>query len=119
MGVSRNPNLLGRVRALRAAATREERRLWYDFLSSYPVPFRRQRPIGPYIADFYCPKARLVIELDGSQHYGPEGLARDADRTRYLEGLGLTVLRFANTELKTQFPAVCAAVDLAVKEANP
>ena len=66
---SRNGDLLHNARSLRKSMTREERRLWFDFLHGYPVRFRRQEIFGNYIADFYCPDARLVIELDGSQHY--------------------------------------------------
>jgi very-short-patch-repair endonuclease len=80
-----NKNLVRNARALRRNMTRQERRLWYDFLRSYPVKFTRQKILGRFIADFYCASARLVIELDGSQHYEDEGLRKDADRTALLE----------------------------------
>ncbi|MBQ3176996.1 MAG: endonuclease domain-containing protein [Clostridia bacterium] len=101
---------------LRNHATPEERHLWYDYLSKYPVHFYRQRIIGPYIVDFYCPKAKLVVELDGSQHRTPEGLWYDAHRTAFLERYGLRVVRFRNWDVKTRFTAVCRRIDAAVRE---
>ena len=65
--------------------TKEERRLWFDYLRTYPVRFSRQKVLGRYIADFYCAQAGLVLELDGSQHYEPEEQEKDAQRTAYLE----------------------------------
>ena len=78
---------------LRKNATKEENTLWYQYLRRYPVQFRRQCPFGRYIVDFYCAKALLVIELDGSQHYDPAVMEKDLERTAYLESLGLLVLR--------------------------
>ena len=95
--------------------TRQERRLWYDFLRSYPVKFTRQKILGRFIADFYCASARLVIELDGSQHYEDEGLRKDADRTALLESFGVHVLRIANNDVDGNFAGVCEYIDLAVK----
>ena len=91
--------------------TKEEKHLWYDFLSTYPVRFRRQQIIGHYIVDFYCASAKLVIELDGSQHGLEEGEARDIERTAFLEEYGLTVLRFWNDEIHQEFEAVCRTID--------
>ena len=102
--------------ALRKNMTKEERHLWYDFLKSYPVQFNRQHPIGHYIVDFYCHKANLVIELDGSQHYSPEEIAYDQKRTAYLEQQGLCVLRYSNSDVMAQFRAVCDNIDLAVRD---
>ena len=101
---------------LRKNATREENSLWYRFLRHYPVQFRRQCVLGQYIVDFYCAKALLVIELDGSQHYGSEGIEKDAIRTQFLESLGLKVLRFSNADVNTAFARVCEAIDLCVKQ---
>lgn len=101
---------------LRKNGTKEENLLWFRYLRAYPVRFRRQHPIGPYIVDFYCARAKLVLELDGSQHYEPEGQRYDADRTRYLESLGLRVLRFSNLEVNRELRGVCQAIDLAVRE---
>ena len=76
-----NPTLTPRARQLRKTMTKEERKLWYDFLRAYPLHIYRQRTIGKYIADFYCPAASLVIELDGSQHCEPAAQSYDAART--------------------------------------
>ena len=100
---------------LRKNMTPWERKLWYTFLKNYPVCFQRQKAIGNYIVDFYCKTAKLVVELDGSQHYEPSELAYDARRTQYLNDLGLKVLRFTNTDIKTNLVGVCEAIDLAVK----
>ena len=104
------------ARQLRREMTKEERRLWYDFLRTYPVRFLRQRVIGNYIVDFYCAQAKLVIELDGSQHYEADAAQKDAERTTFLEQYGLRVLRFANNEVNENFSGVCEYIDLAVKQ---
>jgi very-short-patch-repair endonuclease len=91
--------------------TPAECKLWYQFLSGHEVRFLRQRPIGQYIPDFYCASRRLVIELDGSQHHTPEGLARDAARTAALEQSNITVIRFTNAEVMNHFQAVCAKIE--------
>ena len=90
--------------------------MWYQYLRRYPVQFRRQCMFGNYIVDFYCAKALLVVELDGSQHYDPAGMAQDASRTKYLESLGVQVLRFSNGDVNQNLPGVCQAIDLAVKQ---
>ncbi len=113
-----NNNLKEKARDLRRNMTPEERHLWYDFLRPYPVHFYRQRPIAKfYIADFFCPKAKLVIELDGSQHFTPEGRANDAVRTEIIEQLHVQVLRFTNAEIKQHFDGVCQKIDLTVQTA--
>ena len=99
---------------LRRNATPQERHLWYDFLSRYPIRFQRQKPIGDYIADFYCHQAKLVIELDGSQHYWRDGEERDVIRTQALEKYGLRVLRFTDYEVNNNFSGVCHQIDLEV-----
>ena len=96
--------------------TKEERHLWFDFLRKYPVRFLRQKILGNYIVDFYCASARLVIELDGSQHYEEQGQAYDRERDTILSGLGLKVLRFSNAQIDREFSAVCTAIDRAVQE---
>lgn len=101
---------------LRKNQTKEEARIWYQFLRRYPLQFRRQHPIGPYIVDFYCAKARLIIELDGSQHYEAAGSEHDRIRTAFLEERGLKVLRFSNADINMNFQRVCTAIDLTVKE---
>ena len=95
--------------------TKEERHLWYDFLRSYPIRFLRQKVIDQYIADFYCHSARLVIELDGSQHYEEKGIAYDQIRTQRIEERGLTVLRIPNNEVNYNFRGVCEHIDITVK----
>lgn len=97
--------------------TQEERRLWFDFLRLYPVRFYRQKVLGSYIVDFYCARARLVIELDGSRHAQPDAVLRDAERTAFLQSYGLQVLRIPNPDVHRHFPAVCALIDLTVEQA--
>ena len=90
--------------------TAEERHLWYDFLKDLPVTFNRQKVIGPYIADFYCASAKLIIELDGSQHYEENGIEYDRRRDKYLSDLGITVLRYSNLDINNRFAGVCADI---------
>ena len=99
--------LLSNARNLRKNMTKEERHLWYDFLRDYPEHIYKQRVIGGYIVDFYCASAKLVVELDGSQHYDGRKNAYDAERTNYLESLGLVVLRIPNNEVFENFEGVC------------
>jgi len=103
-----------RSQDLRKQMTKEERHLWYDFLKTYPVQFKRQYSIGPYFVDFYCYQAKLIVELDGSQHYDRETLAYDNARTKYLQEQGFSVLRFSNSDVMTRFRAVCNTIDTAV-----
>lgn len=115
MKLPRNRNNTKNAAYLRKNMTQQERRLWYDFLRDYPVRFRRQELIGNYIADFFCDKARLVIEVDGSQHYEPKEIVHDRQRTKYFESLRLKVIRFTNLEINTNFNGVCEYIDRAVK----
>lgn len=108
--------LLRNAQQLRKNMTKEEQHLWYDFLKTYPVQFKRQFLIGSYIVDFYCDKARLVIELDGSQHCASEAAEYDCRRTAFLQKQGLYVLRFSNLDVMRQFHGVCEAVDLVVRD---
>ena len=111
-----NPNLKVFSTALRKNQTKEEKHLWYDFLRQYPVRFNRQKVLGPYIVDFYCASAKLVIELDGSQHYSEEGSEDDKIRDRYLARLGIKVVRYSNLEITREFDAVCVDISEHVKE---
>ncbi len=95
---------------LRNNATKEENHLWYDYLRTYPVRFNRQRIIGKYIVDFYCPQAKLAVEIDGSQHYEPKGQNYDVARTEYLNRLGIMVLRFTNFDVNNNFLGVCDTI---------
>ncbi|MGM9588466.1 MAG: endonuclease domain-containing protein [Candidatus Limivicinus sp.] len=103
------------AKALRKNMTPWERNLWYDFLRTYPVRFQRQKAIGNYIADFYCARARLVIELDGGGHYTAEQAEKDALRTKDLESMNLTVVRICNLDIDRNFRGVCEYIDLTVK----
>ncbi len=102
-----NPKLTGLSKILRKNMTKEERHLWYDFLKQLPVTVNRQKVIGNYIVDFYCADVKLVIELDGSQHFDSKGEAKDIVRDEYLKNLGLTVLRYSNLEIQRNFKGVC------------
>ena len=112
----RNKSLKNLSSDLRNNATPEENKLWYEFLRTYPIRFNRQRIVGNFILDFYCAKARLAVELDGSQHYENSGISHDEQRTKYLVSLGITVLRFSNTEVNKSFYEVCTVIDMTVKD---
>lgn len=111
-----NKQLVPLAKQLRREMTKEERHLWYDFLRSYPVRFSRQKVLGKYIADFYCSQAKLVIELDGSQHYEENHAKKDAQRTEFLHGYDLTVIRIPNNEISRNFQGVCEYIDVTVKQ---
>ena len=111
-----NKQLVPFAKQLRKEMTKEERHLWYDFLRSYPVRFSKQKVLGKYIVDFYSAEAKIVIELDGSQHYEDQNIKQDAERTSFLEGYGLTVIRIPNNEVNTNFRSVCEYIDTTVKQ---
>ena len=111
-----NPKNIPLAISLRKKMTPWESRLWYQFLRTYPVRFQRQKAIGDYIADFYCAKAQLVIELDGGGHYADEQSGADAVRTQALEQMGLLVLRFTNTDVARRFRDVCEEIHRTVQE---
>ena len=111
-----NKQLVPLAKRLRKEMTKEERHLWYDFLRSYPVRFSRQKVLGKYIADFYSAEARLVVELDGSQHYENENIQNDAARTAFLESYGIKVIRIPNNEVSRNFRGVCEYIDTVVKQ---
>ena len=111
-----NKQLVPLAKQLRKVMTKEERHLWYDFLRLYPVRFSRQKVLGKYIADFYCAEAKIVIELDGSQHYEKENMQKDAERTAFLESYGLKVVRIPNNEISRNFRGVCDYIDTVVKQ---
>ncbi len=112
-----NTNLTQNAKELRKNMTDEERHLWYDFLHTYPVRFLRQKVIDNYIVDFYCHQARLIVEVDGSQHYQEDGLTKDRIRTEKIESRKLTVIRIPNNEIKRNFRGVCEYIDLFVQHA--
>ena len=108
--------LIPRAKELRKSATKQENHLWYDYLRTYPVRFQRQKTISGFIADFYCHSAKLVIELDGSQHYSEQGQAYDLERSAVLAEYGLFVLRFSNSDIDRRFDAVCQAIHRCVQK---
>ena len=116
MKYAHNAKLSPNAKKLRKNMTKEERHLWYDFLRTYPVRFLRQKVFGNYIVDFYCAKASLVIELDGSQHFEPSESEKDKARTEYLESLGLRVIRIPNNEINRNFSGICEYIDMLVKQ---
>ena len=101
---------------LRKNMTKEERKLWYEYLCQYPYRFRRQVTCGNYILDFYCAAAKLAVELDGSQHYDADGLLYDQRRTAFLNSVGIHVLRFSNLDVLQNLNGVCQTVDMAVMQ---
>ena len=116
MTIPKNNDLLENARKLRREMTPQELRLWYRFLRPYPVKIYKQRIIGPYIVDFYCASARLVLEIDGSQHYEETGKQRDSTRDAYLESLGLKVVRYSNRDINLRFNAMCEQIHMLIQE---
>jgi len=116
MTIPKDNSQLENARRLRRDMTPHERKLWYLFLRKYPVKVYKQRIIGRFIVDFYCASAKLVIELDGSQHYETQAITYDTERSAYLESHGLKVLRFSNRDVDRNFRGVCERIDLVVKE---
>jgi very-short-patch-repair endonuclease len=113
--VVKNFRMLGTARRLRHEMTPQERKLWYEYLRTYPVKFYKQRIIESFIVDFYCAPARLVIEIDGSQHYTEQGQCYDEERSQILRAYGLKVLRFSNRDVDCNLAGVCTQIDLEVK----
>ena len=102
-----NKQLVPFAKQLRKEMTKEERHLWYDLLRELPVTIHRQKVIGNFIVDFYIAKYKIVIELDGSQHYEDKGIKKDQERDQYLKNEGISVLRYSNSEVKENFRSVC------------
>ena len=115
MSLDYNKKNIALAKNLRKNATPHENHLWYDFLAKYEIRFQRQKAIDNFIADFYCHKAKLIIEIDGSQHHTEEGKQKDEFRTEILEGYNLKVIRFTNHQINTNFRGVCEYIDVAVK----
>jgi very-short-patch-repair endonuclease len=114
-----NLNLKARARELRKRMTPAERKIWYEFLRYYPLTISRQKPIDNYILDFYCPKLKLAIEIDGDTHYTKEGIVNDKKRTKILESYNIKVLRFTNTEVLNNFEGVCEVIKREVESTKP
>ena len=111
-----NKALIPNAKALRKNMTKEEKHLWFDFLRTHPIKFSRQKVLGRYIADFYSAQAKLVIELDGSGHFTEESELYDQERTIFLEGYDLTVIRITNLELQRNFNGVCEYINQFIKQ---
>ena len=115
MTMPKDNSQLENARRLRREMTPHERKLWYLFLRKYPVKIYKQRIIGRFIVDFYCASAKVVVELDGSQHYEPQGLTYDAERSQFLTALGLEVLRFSDRDIDRDFRGVCDQIDSTIQ----
>ena len=111
-----NKDLIRVAKNLRSNMTKEEKHLWYDYLKNYKVRFSRQKILGKYVADFYCAKANLVIELDGSQHYQEKELDYDKARTEYLSKFNIKVVWIPNNEVNKNFDGVCRYIDMTVQQ---
>lgn len=111
-----NVSLTSNARNLRKNMTKEERHLWYDFLRDYPIRFLRQKVIDHYIVDFYCHNARLIVELDGSQHFEDAGARNDRIRMQKLQERDLLVVHIPNNEVNQNFRGVCEYIDMLVQE---
>ena len=103
-----NPDLVPRAKELRKNMTPAERKFWNEYLRTFPHRVHRQRPINHYIVDFYCPKLKLIIEVDGDNHFTPEAQEYDQKRTETLQGYNLKIIRFTNQEIMNNFEEVCA-----------
>ncbi len=111
MEYKNNKKLTPYAKKLRKEMTKEERHLWYDFLKPSQMRFQRQRVLGKYVVDFYCAEAKLVLELDGSQHYEDAEKERDQKRTAFLEQYDLLIVRIPNNEVFRNFSGVCAYIE--------
>ncbi|MBR3737801.1 MAG: endonuclease domain-containing protein [Eubacterium sp.] len=111
-----NKSLVQNAKELRKNMTKEERHLWYDFLRGHQARFTRQKVLGKYIVDFYSARAKMIIELDGSQHFEESGQTYDAKRDEYLKAYGLTVIRIPNNEIYDNFDGVCEYLDDLIKQ---
>ena len=111
-----NGKLTENAKKLRREMTKEEKHLWYDFLKKLPFEVKRQKVIGKYIVDFYIPKYKIVIELDGIQHYTDESIDKDSERDIYLQSKVLHVLRYPNSNINNKFEGVCADIVMKIKE---
>jgi very-short-patch-repair endonuclease len=106
-----NPKLIDRAREMRKNPTNAEKKLWNGYLRNFQFKVLRQRPIDNYIVDFYCAKLKLVIEIDGDHHFSEEEISYDQIRTQVLEGYGLDVIRFTNSDVMNRFHEVCHEIN--------
>ena len=112
------PHLRENARTLRKNMTKQERKLWYEFLKTLPVTVKRQELIGRYIADFYIPSVKIAIELDGSQHFEDKGLAYDRERDLFFAERGIQVLRYPNNAVTQNFSGVCESILLNIEQSS-
>ncbi|WP_297000666.1 endonuclease domain-containing protein [uncultured Dialister sp.] len=113
---NRHSQILGCAKNLRKNMTEQERKLWFTFLKNHPLRFYRQKLVGRYILDFYCHRAKLAIEIDGSQHYEDKQEAYDFERTAYLKRLGILVIRYTNRDVSLHFNEVKIDIDRILQE---
>lgn len=111
-----NKDINMNVKKLRNSMTEEEKKLWYQYIRSFPVRFSRQKPIDKFILDFYSATCRVGVELDGSQHDSGQGKRHDEERTKILNAYGVTIIRFTNEQIRNEFGDVCRQIDAKVKE---
>jgi len=111
-----NKSLVQNAKELRKNMTKEERHLWYDFLRGHQARFTRQKVLGKYIVDFYSARAKMIIELDGSQHFEEAGINYDTKRDEYLKAYGLKIIRIPNNEINNNFDGVCEHLDILIKQ---
>ena len=111
-----NKMLTENAKILRNNMTKEEKHLWYDYLKKCPVRFSRQKVLGKYIADFYSAEAKIVIELDGIQHFEKENRIYDEKRTEFLEQYDLEIIRIPNSEINTNFEEICRYLDKKINQ---
>ncbi len=119
MSLAYNKKNITLAKNLRKKATPQENHLWYRFFAKYEIRVQRQKAIGDFIADVYCHKAKLIIEIDGAQHYTEYGTQKDNLRTETLEKYNLKVIRFTNQQIDTDFQGVCEYIDAAVQASLP
>jgi len=110
MSLPYNKKLIPLAKELRSKMTPQEKRLWYECLSTYPVRFQRQKAIGNYIVDFYCHKAKVIIEVDGYHHYTQDGIKYDNERSAAFNSVGLHVIRLSNSQIDNSFQDACALI---------
>lgn len=101
---------------LRKNATKQEKHLWYDFLKNYEIKFQRQKAIGEYIVDFYCPSLKIAIEVDGNQHYSKQGFENDKFRTKEIGKQGVQVIRITNQQIDNNFNWICEYLDTEIQK---
>jgi len=121
MPLKYNSNLKLLGRRLRDNLTDAEKLLWRKIRKKQigNLQFYRQRPIGSYIADFYCDKAKLIIEIDGGQHYEKENILKDRTRDEYFRKIGLRVVRFTNLDILKNIDNVVESVYQKIKNPPP